>query len=390
MDLNFTEEDTAFREEVRDWLAANRPTEPCPPVGNAMRSYLLAWQRKLYEAGWAGIDWPKEYGGRGLSPVRQIIWHEEYARLDAPPVGCLFVGVNHAGPTLIAKGSEEQKSFHLPRILKGEVVWCQGFSEPNAGSDLAAISTRATIEGDCLIVNGQKIWTSYAHLADYQELLVRTDPELPKHQGLTWLICDMKSPGITIRALETAAGNRHFCEVFYDNVSIPLSNVVGGVNNGWRTAMSTLSFERGTGFTAHQIELERRIESLIELASRIPAPEGHGVALDDSAVRNEIAELRADVMSLKAMTYLGVSRSMRRDMPGPESTFLSLHFAEVAQRLYRLAMELLGPVGLDRGSPSEGWADQYLESLRLTIAGGTSEIRRNIIGDRVLGLPKGY
>src|SRR5579875_882482 len=228
----------------------------------------------MYDAGWAGIAWPKAYGGRGATLMEQLIWFEEYARADAPDLSTLFVGLNHDGPTLMACGTEAQKAYHLPRILRGEVVWCQGFSEPNAGSDLAALQTRAVIDGDHLVVTGQKIWTSFGHVAEFQELLVRTDPEAPKHKGITWVICEMNRPGIEIRPIKTLAGNSDFCEVFYDGVRIPLANVVGRLNDGWRVAMATLSFERGTAFVPEQVRLARRVEELAELARTVPGPRG--------------------------------------------------------------------------------------------------------------------
>ena len=267
MDLTFTQEQLAFREQVREWLALNVPAEQ-QPYGNQaeMAAYDVAWQQRLHEAGWAGIAWPQEYGGRGLTMIEQLIWYEEYARAQAPDVGCLFVGVNHAGPTLIMRGSEAQKKLHLPRILSAEDIWCQGFSEPDAGSDLASLRTRAVVDGNELVVTGQKTWTSYAEVASFQELLVRTDPDVPKHKGLTWVICPMDSPGIEIRVIETMDGSAAFCEVFYDEVRIPIENVVGEVNDGWSVAMTTLSFERGTGFMSEQAALAKSIDLLIGLA----------------------------------------------------------------------------------------------------------------------------
>src|SRR5262249_9922076 len=215
----------AFRADARAWLEANVPREPRPESADltARRAYDMAWQRRMYDAGWAGINWPKEYGGRGATLMEQLIWYEEYARVGAPDVTTGFVGLKHAGPTLIACGSEEQKAYHLPRSVRGDVVWCHGFSEPNAGSDLASLQTRAEIVGDHLVVNGQKIWTSFGHVAEFQELLVRTDPNAARpHAGITWVICPMDAPGLDIRPIKTLAGNSDFCEVFYDNVRIPL------------------------------------------------------------------------------------------------------------------------------------------------------------------------
>jgi len=221
------DDDPVFRERVRDWLSDHVPSERRPVRPTDARAFDLAWQRTMYEAGWAGIAWPQEFGGLGLSLLHQMIWHEEYAKAQAPTVGVCFVGLNHGGPTLIARGSDEQKAEHLLPILRGDVVWCQGFSEPGAGSDLASLSTRGDIDGDDIIVNGQKTWTSYGDVADLQELIVRTDHSGSKHQGISWLICDMRTPGIDVRPMTTMAGTKDFCEVFYTDVRIPRRNLVG-------------------------------------------------------------------------------------------------------------------------------------------------------------------
>ena len=388
MELTYSDQEIAFRQEIRDWLRANAPREPLPPVGPEQREYLLAWQRKQYDAGWAGISWPVEYGGRGLSPIEQAIWYEECASANAPEAACLFVGLNHGGPTLIARGNEEQKAFHLPKILRGEVIWCQGFSEPGAGSDLANIKTRGDIDGDHLVVNGQKIWTSFAQLAEYQELVVRTEPGSERHKGLTWVICDMKTPGITVRPIEALDGQYHNCEVFYDNVRIPLSNVVGEIGDGWKVAMSTLSFERGSAFMQAQLELSQRVERLIALASKECDDEGGQSLLEDSSVAMELAGLRGEVNAMRAMTLMAVSRGRREEMPGPEGTMLALYYAELIQKVLRTAMDLLGPRTLQREGEWADWSDEYLKHFARTIGGGTAEIRRNIIGQRVLGLPR--
>src|SRR5262244_1723712 len=271
MEINFTPEEEAFRRRAREWIEANKPATALSENDlRARREFDLAWQRRMFDAGWAGVNWPREYGGRGLALMEQLIWYEEYARAGAPEITTTFVGLNHAGPTLIACGSPEQKAYHLPRILRGEVIWCQGFSEPNAGSDLAGLSTRAVIDGDDLVVTGQKIWTSFAQIAEYQELLVRTDPDAPKHKGITWVICPMDAPGIEVRPIRTMAGHQDFCEVFYDEVRIPRANIVGKLNDGWRVAMSTLSFERGTAFLSEQVRLTRMVDELIELARQTP------------------------------------------------------------------------------------------------------------------------
>jgi alkylation response protein AidB-like acyl-CoA dehydrogenase len=388
MDLEFTPEDRHFREEVRTWLAENVPQESRPTTESEARPYDMAWQRAQYEGGWAGVCWPKEYGGRGLSLVQQMIWYEEYTRADAPYVGCGFVGINHAGPTLITKATEEKKSFHLPRILKGEEVWCQGFSEPGAGSDLAGLSCRAEIDGDHLVVNGQKIWTSFADVADYQELLVRTNSEGRKHHGITWVIGDMHLPGIEIRPIHTMDGGAEFCEVFYKDVRIPLTEVVGGIDDGWSVAMSTLGFERGTAFMARQVAIARNVEKLMAIAKDTPSPSGHGTAFDDDEIAHRLAKLRTEVTAMRAMTVTSVSRARRSPVPGPEGSILKIFLAYLETRLRALGMEILGADGLVLGDTDDEWSNTYLRSYASKIGGGTSEIQRNIVGERVLGLPK--
>jgi alkylation response protein AidB-like acyl-CoA dehydrogenase len=365
----------------------------------------------MYHAGWAGIAWPRRYGGRGASLAEQLVWYEEYARARVHEPATLFVGLNHGGPTLMACGSEAQKDFHLPRILRGEVVWCQGFSEPGAGSDLASLQTRAVLDGDELVVTGQKIWTSFAQIADYQELLVRTDTDAPKHAGISWVICPMHAKGITVRPIRTMAAHLEFCEVFYDEVRIPVANVVGGLNQGWRVALSTLGFERGTAFLAHQVHLARQVDELIELARLTPLggpdapPDRQGrtrMALDDDEIGRRLALARAEVEMLRAMTYRSVSRTARSGQPSADGSMIRLFYSELQQRVYALAMDVLGPAVLEwdssegraggpealRRSMRETWVFRYLLSFQATIAAGTKDIQRNIIGERVLGLPR--
>jgi alkylation response protein AidB-like acyl-CoA dehydrogenase len=382
MALDVSPADAAFREEVRTWIAEHGPREKRPRGGPAMREFDTAWQRTQFEGGWAGINWPAEHGGRGLSLLQQVIWYEEYATLGLPGIDSCFVGNNHAGPTLIARGSDEQMAAHLRPILQGETVWAQGFSEPEAGSDLASLRTRAEVDGDELVVTGQKVWTSYADVADVQELLVRTNPDAPKHKGITWVICDLRSPGIEIRPLGTIDGEHHFAEVFYDEVRIPLTNVVGAVDDGWSVAMSTLSFERGTAFIGSQTKVHETVERLVALARERNL-------LDDQELARRLALARAEVAALRSMTYLGVSRNARQPMPGPEGSIVKLFYAELSQRVYALAMDLLGPDVLrtDLGLATD-WHHDYLEAYSYSIGGGTSEIMRNIIGERLLGLPR--
>jgi alkylation response protein AidB-like acyl-CoA dehydrogenase len=393
MDLEFTLEERSFREEVRTWLEENKPSEPRPKSDDLeQRNFDLAWQRTLYDNGWAGIAWPKAYGGRELGTIAQLIWFEEYAKAKAPYLGANFVGINHGGPTLIARATEEQKKFHLPKILKGEVVWCQGFSEPGSGSDLASLSTKAVVDGDELVITGQKIWTSFAHIADYQELLVRTDPNAPKHKGISWVICDMHAPGITIRQIPTIIRGAEFCEVFYDEVRLPLTSVVGDVNDGWSVAMSTLSFERGTGFMAAIIELTTTIEELIDIAKHKKSPDGKRTYFQDDEYRRKLISLKAEIMALRSATYRAISRNMRQDAPGPEGSILKLVMSDLNQKLARLGVDILGVDALAfGGSHRDGGVSTaaWLGSFSGSIAGGTSEIQRNIVSERVLGMPRG-
>lgn len=372
MQLNFTKEDIEFQQSARNWLAANIPDEIAPHSGQASRDFALNWVAQCHKAGWSGIAWPEEYGGQGLPPSKLILWYEEYVRARAPSVlDCTFVSLNHAGPTLIACGSAEQKAFHLPLILSGQSIWCQGFSEPGAGSDLASLTTTGVVDGDSLVVNGQKIWTSFADIADYQELLIRTEPGSKRHKGLTWVICDMKAEGITVRPIKNMAGATHFAEVFYDNVRIPLSNVVGELDNGWSVAMTTLGFERRTAAVGVQLELSVKVEDLIVMANASPGSEMAG----------RLKELRAEAAGLRAMTYRTL---FKEPASQSEGSIVRLYFAELAQRIYRTAIEILGPMALT----DSHWSYDYLESYSETIAGGTAEIQRNIIAERILGLPR--
>lgn len=391
MDLAFSPKEVAFREEVRTWLEEHVPSEPRPyGDGPEMRAYDAEWQRTQYDGGWAGIAWPEEYGGRGLSTLQQLIWFEEYARVDAPWIGACFVGMNHGGPTLIARAADWQKAFHLPRILRGEAIWCQGFSEPEAGSDLAGLRCRAEVDGDQLVVTGQKIWTSFAHVADYQELLVRTDPDAQKHRGITWVICDMGLPGIEVRQIPTMDRGAEFCEVFYDEVRIPLANVVGELNDGWSVAMSTLSFERGTGFMAEIIHANRLVELLIDESRLRVGRQGRPLALDDEIARR-LATLKAEVTVLRSATYRAISRNVRRGTPGPEGSMLRLAHGELTQRIQRLGIDMLGLDALEYRHLREAGLSTglWMRSFAATMGGGTSEIQRNIIGERMLGLPRG-
>ena len=366
-----------FRNAARAWLAANVPTDPSPEDGPASRDYILAWQKAQAQGGWAGIAWPREVGGRGLSVLEQIVWFEEYARAGAPsPLNASFTMLNHAGPTLIACGTPEQKAYHLPKILAGEVLWCQGFSEPGSGSDLWSLRTRGRVEGNELVIDGQKIWSSFADIAEWQELLIRTHPTAKNSAALSWVICPMNAPGITVRPIRTMAGPRKYCEIFYDSVRVPLSNVVGGLNNGLATAMSTLSFERGTAALALLIGLIYKVEQLLKACP----PER-------LELRLRLARLRAEGASIRAMTYRFALDS-ENSVPDASGSINRLAFAEFGQRVTAAAIDLYG-LDAPEVIGMHGWGHDYLDAYSETIAGGTAEIQRDIIGERVLGLPKG-
>ncbi len=393
MDLRFTADELAFRDELRAWLHDVLPTIPPPPHENdfvARRAYDIAWQRKLYDAGYAGINWPKEFGGRGATPTEHLIFLEETERVGAPYVGINFVGLLHGGPTIMMEATDEQRAKHLPAILRGDEVWCQGFSEPNAGSDLASLATRAIRDGDHYVVTGQKIWTSNAQVADYCELLVRTDVEAPKHRGISWLIMPMDLPGIEVRPIKTAHGASEFSEVFLDEVRIPVANRVGAENDGWRVAMVTFSFERGTAFISEQLGTMRKLKELAQVARTVR--KGSGTAWDDGEIRREIGRLQAELDALWALTKRNVSQAARTGVPGPGGSVFKLYYADVHKRMSALSHKILGRRSLamdDLGDLSSvDFVGDRIYSLTLSIAAGTSQIQRNIVGERVLGLPK--
>jgi alkylation response protein AidB-like acyl-CoA dehydrogenase len=393
MDLRDSPSDQKLRRELRGWLADAVPKHgPTPPAHDwpARVAYDTGWQRKLFDAGYAGINWPAAYGGRDLSATEQLVYYEEYARAGAPYVGVNFVGLLHGGPTIVAEGSHEQKAAHLPRILRGEELWCQGFSEPGAGSDLASLTTRAVRVGDDYVVSGHKIWCSFAHVARFCELLVRTDPDAPKHRGISWLICPMDAPGIEIRPLPTLAGESEFSEVFFNDVKVPVANRVGAENDGWRITNVTLRFERGSAFASEMVNLQRYLSELVALAKRLTRHEAR--AWDDAALRREVGHLAAELDALWAMVKLSVSRSAGTGVPGLEGSAIKLYYTELNQRIAELGVRLLGRAGLSRddvaGLPARTVLHRHLNSLSLTIAAGSSQIQRNIVGERILGLPK--
>lgn len=393
MDLRYTASEAAFRDELVEWLETAMPQVGPHPARTdwvGRRNWDTAWQAALFDAGYAGINWPQEYGGRGATPTEHLIFLEETTRRGAPYVGMNFVGLLHAGPTLITEASTEQKSRHLEPILRGDHIWCQGFSEPGAGSDLASLSTRAYRDGDEYVINGQKIWTSFAHVADYCELLVRTDPKT-KHGGITWLIMPMDAPGIDLRPINTIAGSSEFCEMFLDDVRIPVANRVGDENDGWRVAMVTFSFERGTAFTSEQLSAMNQLAELTALAKATVTGDGR-TAWDDDEIRREIGRLDAHFRALWALTKRNVSQAERTGVPGPGGSVFKLAFADAKKHMADLAHRLLGrtTLALEDGENPAGneFVQLRLYSLSLGIAAGTSQIQRNIVGERILGLPK--
>ena len=391
MDLNLTPNEQKFRDEFREWLGANLPAPWQGNTNSEDRSdyirYLREWQQKLYLGGWAGISWPQQFGGRGASLMEQAIFQEELARANAPQlIGT--IGLSLVGPTIIAMGTDEQKARYLAPILSGEEIWCQGFSEPNAGSDLASLSTKAVRDGDDFVVNGQKIWTSFAQLADWCLQLVRTDSEAPKHKGITCLLVDMRSEGISVRPLRQMSGDSGFNEVFFSNVRIPVSQVLGTVNQGWTTAITALMNERANLGTAAQVVFKRNLEALIDRARTIQRNGSN--ATKDPIVRQKLAQAHLELEILRLNTNRALTSLTKTGIPGPEGSIQKLYWSEWNQRLQQTAQEILGPFGqlldFDKGT----WQYGYLRSRGNTIEAGTSEIQRNIIAERVLGFPKSY
>ena len=394
MDFDYSPQEKAFRQELRTWLDAN------PPDGYDSDTFELIdqedrfrvkfdWQKKLHAAGWVGIHWPQEYGGRGATIMEQTIYQQELARVRAPGFANPL-GISLVGPTLMHWGTDEQKERFIPNILSADEVWCQGYSEPGSGSDLASLQTRAVDDGDTFVVNGQKVWTSFAHKADYCILLARTDPDAPKHKGISYLLVDMHAPGVTVRPLVQISGDAEFNEVFFEDVRVPKAHMVGERNGGWQVAITTLMFERANFGMVYN--LEPMLDKLVGLLDDLRI-DGRPAA-DDPHVRQQVAGFHVEIQALKLAGYRQLTRQLRGNPPGPEGSVGKLAGSELYVRMAHFALELLGPyaqcalgeeVGIDRGY----WARRALGARLYTIAGGTSEIMRNIVGERVLGLPKG-
>jgi alkylation response protein AidB-like acyl-CoA dehydrogenase len=363
VDLRDSPDEAAFREQLRAWLRDNLPAVQGPE-----------WSRELYDAGYAGLTWPEQYGGRGAPYSHQAILLEELARHEAPQhMNVIALGM--AGPTIMAHGTEEQKQRYLAKMLTAEEIWCQGFSEPGAGSDLAAVRTRIEDQGDHFLVNGQKVWSSVAHLASFCILVGRGDPESRRHAGLTYVIVDMHAPGVEVRPLRQITGEAEFNEIFFSDVKVPKENLLGEIGGGWQVAMTTLLHERGTlGFSLAGA-LELQMTKLVALARERAA--------DDPLIRDRVAQEWIELQALKLTNNRSLTTLMKTGVPGPEGSGSKLHWSEQNQRLTKLAMEIL------EGEDDGYWRHQQLRSRGNTIEAGTSEILRNIIAERVLGLARG-
>jgi alkylation response protein AidB-like acyl-CoA dehydrogenase len=396
MDFEYAPEHQAFAREFRAWLEKHLPAALClddaadDRVASTRETFEArrAWQRTMNAAGWVGITWPQEYGGRGAGLIERVIWEEEYLAARAPVLPG-SMGLNLVGPTLIHWGTAAQKQRHLPAILNADEIWCQGFSEPNAGSDLANLQTRAVERGDHFVVNGQKVWTSGAHFAQWIILLARTEPTAPRHKGISCFLVDMATPGITVRPLVLMTGHRHFNEVFFSDVVVPRENLLGPREQGWQVSTTTLMYERhASGGRSHVAQVAR----LLALARAVPL-DGRP-AWEHAPVRQRLTQLAIDCEALKYTRFRSLTRQLRGEPPGPEGSVLKLAGSELGLRIAEAAGELLGMHALVN-LPSETvpdaprWFNRILAARQYTISAGTSEIQRNIIGERVLGLPKG-
>ncbi len=392
MDFQDTPEQAAWREEVRAFIENERPQEYDPDKGMQGGEggpprdapWYKRWQEKLSERGWIAPAWPKEYGGAGLGVMEQFILNEEFAEARAPS-GSIGNGVSMLGPTLIAHGSEEQQEEHLGRMLRGEVIWCQGYSEPGSGSDLASLQTRAIRDGDDYVINGQKIWTSGAHYSDWIFMLARTDPDAPKHRGISYFLLDMQTPGITVRPLVNMGNLHNFNEVFFEDVRVPAKNIVGELNRGWYVGATTLDFERSSigSAVAHRQTLERYCDYWRDHQDRVSNPE---------SVREALTERWIEAATAKMLSYRVIGMQAAGEIPNAEASIAKMFSTELSQRIARTAIKILGTAGQLSGgeqAPFEGRLGAgYVASPSATIAGGTSEIQRNIIATRGLGLPR--
>src|SRR3979409_444812 len=379
MDFDLSDSEKAFRDEVRAWLKANKPAPGGADEGQkGFIDSRRAWQKKLHEAGYVGITWPKEYGGRGAGFMEQLIVNDEMILAQAPdPIN--VIGLGMGGPVVISHGTEEQKKRYVPPLLSAEEIWCQGFSEPNAGSDLSGLQTRAEDKGDHYLVNGQKVWTTLAHVAKWCMLLTReANEENPRH-GLTYLLVDMESPGVEVRPLVQITGDAEFNEIFFKDVKVPKSQILGEAGKGWAVAMTTLLHERGTLGVPLTTRAQVPAAELANHARKL----GRG---SDPLVRQKVAQHTIEARALQLNGFRAVTATKKSGIPGPEGSILKLMWSELNQRMSETALDIAGPAGqVDDG---DGWKYQYLRSRANTIEAGTSEVLRNILAERVLGLPR--
>jgi alkylation response protein AidB-like acyl-CoA dehydrogenase len=380
VDLTLSPQEEAFRDELRAWLEDNHPGEE-PEGDEAAFEFRRDWQRKLYEAGWAGVSWPKEYGGRGATLVEQAIFSEEMVRAKAPQTANVL-GLVMGGPVVINHGTDEQKERYLRPILSAEEIWCQGFSEPDSGSDLASLKTKAVKSNGEWVVTGQKVWTSFAHHAKWCMLIARTDPDAPKHKGLTYFLMDMEQDGVQIRPLVQITGEPDFNEIFMEEARIPDENVVGGAGNGWTVAITTLMHERAGLGAGSAIAVKIALGQLMELVRE------RGVD-DDPLVRQRLAQLYIESEVLRLTAYRGLTKQMQQGVPGPEGSLPKWQWSELNQALTETSMDVRGADAPLSGSGSDAdWTYRFLRARANSIEGGTTEILKNIVAERVLGLPK--
>jgi alkylation response protein AidB-like acyl-CoA dehydrogenase len=377
MDLTLSPQELEFRDAVRGWIEENHPGRE-PDGDRDVFEFRRAWQRALNDRGWAGLSWPTEYGGAGATLVEQAIFYEEIARAGAPSMANVL-GLAMGGPTVIAHGTEDQKQRFLPAILSADEIWCQGFSEPGSGSDLASLKTRAVRDGDHWVVTGQKVWTTYAHEAKWCMLVARTDREAPKHRGLTYFLMDMEQDGVEVRPLVQITGEAEFNELFIEEARIPHDNIVGGEGNGWPVAITTLMHERAGLAFALQVSVQiilRELQQQIKDAGRA----------DDPLIRQRFGQVYIEAQMLRLNAYRGLTATMKRGAPGPEGSLGKWHWAEVNQSLTELAMDVAGS---DAVVAEGSWPYRFLRARANSIEGGTTEILKNIVAERVLGLPRG-
>ncbi|HEX4493351.1 MAG TPA: acyl-CoA dehydrogenase family protein [Acidimicrobiia bacterium] len=386
MNFNYSPEAEAFRKKFRAWLDANLTDDVRAGASWSMDlegerlEGLRAWNRTLADARYAAIAWPDEWGGRGAGLMEQVVFAEEMHRAGAP--GTLNpLGLSNIAPAIIEHGTDEQKRTLLPRMLRGDDIWCQGFSEPNAGSDLASLQCRAVRDGDVWIVNGQKTWNTLGHLANWCELLVRTDTDAPKHKGITCLLVDMTLPGVEVRPLVTITGEVEFNEIFFTDVRVPVSQTLGPVNEGWRVAMTTLAYERGTVAKLH-MGLRSKVQRLLTLARETPGRDGAPVS-EDPVLRQKLARVYLEAELLKLISERAISAELHGRAMGPEGSIAKLVWSETEQHLTEVASDVLGPDAL-----SGAWARDRVYSRALTIAGGTTQVNKNILAQRILGMPR--